>query len=186
MTMNLRKRIQVLSCIAVGAISASSAIAQDVVRPEVAYPYEVEVSDDRLLLNFAILDGYYLYRDKFSFGVESSDVTLGRAEFPTGEIHEDEFFGEQEIYRHEFRISIPYANRGDAGPVDLQVRLQGCADIGLCYPPQRWSRTVELPANAGGGLADSFFSRASDEPIRRWRAAVGWRVRCPHPGCAAG
>ena len=57
--------------------------------------------------------------------------------FPEGEIHEDEFFGQQEIYRGNFVIALPYTRASTAETLDLGLRLQGCADIGLCYPPQR-------------------------------------------------
>jgi len=138
------------------SVAATAARAQDVVRPEVAYPYEVEATADRLLVDFALLDGYYLYRDKFAFAVvDSTDVTLAAPRFPRGEAHSDEFFGEQEIYRHDFRIEVPYTRSGGPDEVDLQIRLQGCADIGLCYPPQRWTRSVALPAAAAAGASST-------------------------------
>ncbi len=142
--------------------------AQDVVRPEVAFPYELSATEDRLQIDFALLDGYYLYRERFGFESQTPGVTLGDPEFPVGEMHSDEFFGEQEIYRHDFSITIPYTATAATTDVDLGIRLQGCADIGLCYPPQRWSRSAALPEGAvaltgavesAGGNAGSVLDR---------------------------
>ena len=63
---------------------------------------------------------------------------LRPAEFPSGEIHEDEFFGKQETYRGRFDIAIPYTARPPRF-AQLTLKLQGCADFGLCYPPQDWN-----------------------------------------------
>jgi thiol:disulfide interchange protein DsbD len=130
-----------------GSAAGRVAHAQNsqVLPPQQAFPYTVEASADRLLLSFAVLDGYYLYRERFGFDTTETAVTLGAARFPRGEMHEDEFFGEQEIYRGEFQITVPYRRTGNVDKIELEVRLQGCADIGLCYPPQNWFSEVALP-----------------------------------------
>ena len=141
--------------------------AQDVLHPARAFPYTVEAEANRLLLRFDIVDGYYLYRNKFSFDSATQGVALGAAAFPRGGIHSDEFFGEQEIYRGEFEIEIPYTRPAAAETLALELGLQGCADIGLCYPPQRWTSDVALPAagSAGVATAASQLAPASDEQL---------------------
>ncbi|MFS8607612.1 MAG: protein-disulfide reductase DsbD [Gammaproteobacteria bacterium] len=138
-----------LSTVAAGLVAAmlwlAPAAAQSPLRPELAYPYEVSADDDTLRIRFDIVDGYYLYRSKFSFETATPGVRLRPAVFPRGEIHTDEFFGEQEIYRGTFEIAVPYTRTGAAERLELEVGLQGCADIGLCYPPQSWTREVALP-----------------------------------------
>ena len=52
---------------------AFSAHAQDVVRPEVAFPYTLEANADAIELRFAVLDGYYLYRERFGFAIEPGE-----------------------------------------------------------------------------------------------------------------
>jgi len=121
------------------------AAAQQPLRPELAYPYEVVADGDALRVRFDIVDGYYLYRSKFSFESATPGVRLSPAVFPPGEIHSDEFFGEQEIYRGAFEITLPYARTAPADRLELELGLQGCADIGLCYPPQSWTSEVALP-----------------------------------------
>jgi thiol:disulfide interchange protein DsbD len=143
--------------------------AQDPLAPDLAYPYEITAGQNEIRLNFAVLDGYYLYREKFNFSVDSNAISLGAPQFPDGEIHSDEFFGEQEIYRHEFQIAIPFIRTAQVDSIELVVGLQGCADIGLCYPPQKWPTAVELPPGpvaTVSTIAGSFFAGAeSDEPL---------------------
>jgi thiol:disulfide interchange protein DsbD len=131
-------------------LSVSPTWAQDVLHPAAAFSYTVEAQADRVLLQFDIVDGYYLYRNKFNFDSATPDVALGAAAFPRGETHSDEFFGEQEIYRGEFVVEIPYTRRAPVETLAVEIGLQGCADIGLCYPPQNWTSDVALPAGPIG------------------------------------
>ena len=124
--------------------------AQDVLRPEAAYRYAVADTGSTIEVDWVVEDGYYLYRNKMSYESGSPAIVFGNIEMPRGLQHEDEFFGVQQIYRDRFYISIPYTVSGDVPEsVDLVIRSQGCADIGLCYPPQVWTETVALSARAG-------------------------------------
>jgi thiol:disulfide interchange protein DsbD len=135
-----------------------AAQAQDVLRPEEAFPYTLSASASEVSVQFQVPDGYYLYRHRFGFSSETPGVALAEPDYPQGKIYEDEFFGVVETYRGEFQIDIPYQRSASAQEMDLDMTLQGCADIGLCYPPQRWSRSVALPRpegrDAGGLVAD--------------------------------
>ena len=91
-----------------------------------------------------IAEGYYLYRDKFKFSTDTPGITLQEAELPRGKIKQDEFFGQIETLRHEVTARIPY--QGNAASLDLLAGYQGCADIGVCYPPQKKTLTVQLAA----------------------------------------
>ena len=130
------------------AARASSG-TNEVLRPERAYPYRIAADDEKLSIRYDVVDGYYLYREQFGFRSETPGVSLGTPVFPKGLIHTDEYFGEQEIYRGSFTIELPYSRSGDVDAVELAMDLRGCADIGLCYPPQTWTSRVELPPAAG-------------------------------------
>ncbi len=132
-------------------LTCKISIAQEILRPEAAFPYTIEASEGEITLTFQVEDGYYLYRERFGFEALTNDITLGAAEFPNGQIYEDEFFGVMETYRNGFQISIPYQQTEDIGEIGFRLMLQGCADIGLCYPPQRWDSTVALTPNSSGG-----------------------------------
>jgi thiol:disulfide interchange protein DsbD len=180
--------LAVLACAATAELP--SAHAQDVLRPEKAYPYRVEAEPGRLRVLFDLVDGYYLYRNRFGFAAKTPGVMLGEPEYPRGEAHEDKYFGKQEIYRGAFEIAIPYDNvDGESKNLSLEVRLQGCADIGLCYPPQTWTRDVGLPAytapaaGAGPSTASGTTLRAS--PVTGARGTAETTPFLPGAGPAA-
>jgi len=137
-------------------IPAASA-KDDFLPPERAYRYTTRVEGDRVIVAWNIEPGYYLYKKKMGVVSAASTVQLGEPLWPKGEDHTDEYFGTQEIYRGKVEVPVPFtipAVRPDK--LALELRLQGCADAGLCYPPQKWKAEVALPAagkSAGGGLA---------------------------------
>jgi thiol:disulfide interchange protein DsbD len=144
-----------LTLCALLAISGSAALAQskDPPPPQKVFQYTTRADAERVYLDFSILDGFYLYRARFGFDSATAGIAIGAASFPRGETHKDEFFGEQEVYRGKFAISIPYKRTGAAKSLDLNLRLQGCADFGLCYLPQDWTATIALPATAASSAA---------------------------------
>jgi thiol:disulfide interchange protein DsbD len=122
-----------------------SALAQDApLPPEEVFRYAARADAERVYVDFDILDDYYLYRARFGFDSGTNGVALGAARFPRGETHSDEFFGEQEIYRRQFQVSIPYRRSAPVTSFDLKLELQGCAPT-FCYLPQDWTATVTLP-----------------------------------------
>jgi len=117
----------------------------DVKRANEVFLYEVSAEQDRLVVDWEIADGYYLYRDKMAYTVDAPGVVLGEPAYPQGEVHSDEFFGEQIIFRGDLRVSIPILEQPQViTPVTVNIRSQGCADFGLCYPPQDWQADVVL------------------------------------------
>jgi thiol:disulfide interchange protein DsbD len=127
------------------ATTAAFAQDQDILRPEAAYRYAVADTGGTIEVDWVVEDGYYLYRNKMSYESGSDAIVFGNVELPEGLHHEDEFFGVQQVYRNRFYVSIPYTVIGDAPEsVDLVIKSQGCADIGLCYPPQTWTEPVQI------------------------------------------
>lgn len=95
--------------------------------------------------NWKIAPGYYLYRDKFKFSTATPGVTLEPANIPAGHKKHDEFFGDVETYRNQVTATIPVKVPAGVHDVDLKVVAQGCADLGVCYPPQVKTVHVALP-----------------------------------------
>jgi len=115
--------------------------------PEQAFVLSTEVlSADMIRAKWHIVDGYYLYREKFKFESVTPGITAGTAVFPQGKIKEDQFFGKVETYRGDIAIDIPLNRMDDFQTLELTVTSQGCADIGICYPPQKQQVTLNLPA----------------------------------------
>ncbi|MDH4046958.1 MAG: protein-disulfide reductase DsbD [Gammaproteobacteria bacterium] len=130
-----------------GLILAFGAGAQqeDFLKPQDAFRYALADTGDAFEIDFVIEEGYYLYRSKLSFDSLTPGIELGNYELPEGLAHEDEYFGAQQVYRQRFFVSIPYSVRGGRpDKASLQLRLQGCADLGLCYTPQTWNADVRL------------------------------------------
>ena len=124
--------------------------------PEVAFNLLAEAPDgETITVQWQIAEGYYLYRQRFAFTpADNSDVVLGAAQFPTGKIKNDEYFGEMEVYYHDVLARVPLQGGADPGStVALDVVYQGCADAGLCYPPITKRVNVTLPVSHDSGLA---------------------------------
>lgn len=118
----------------------------DLLPQEQAYPLSVRQSGaDRVTLVWDIAPGYYLYRGKFKFASETPGVGLGEAVLPAGEHKYDEFFGDMEIYRGHLEIALPLRRDDPAiGALDLKVNSQGCADVGVCFPPYKQTLHIDL------------------------------------------
>lgn len=115
-------------------------------------------------LYWQIADGYYLYQKRLKFDglpVEQQPV------LPEGEAHSDEFFGAQQVYRQGLELKIPAGATGQ-----VKVGFQGCADAGLCYPPQ--TQVVDL----GGAAAAPIANEAPDQALASnlQQRALGWSL----------
>ncbi|WP_368565722.1 protein-disulfide reductase DsbD family protein [Pseudoxanthomonas sp. UTMC 1351] len=98
---------------------------------------------DRIEVEWKIADGYYLYRHRTD--VQATEGFTGEAlQLPKGKAYRDEFFGDVETYRDRLTGILPGTATADR--VTLKVKYQGCADAGVCYPPQTRTLTVTLPA----------------------------------------
>ena len=105
------------------------------------------VAEDRstLSVTFDIADGYYLYRDKTVITSNTAGIELSEPFFPKAVVINDEFFGETATYRDQVTFVVPINTNATLASIDLNVKFQGCADIGLCYPPTDYPLQVELP-----------------------------------------
>ena len=143
----------------VGASSATTDEAEvaTFLPVEKAFTFTVDAIDaTTLAVRWRITDGYYLYRDKFSFALaDSPAASVTSVQTPPGEFKVDELFGRTEVYHGDIETVIKVErDPALAGPVRLKVRYQGCAEAGYCYPPQ--SRVVEVPLPGDhGGTAEA-------------------------------
>jgi thioredoxin:protein disulfide reductase len=103
------------------------------------------VTSGQLEISWDIADGYYLYRNKIQFKSNTEQIPKVTPVFPDGETKHDENFGDLVIYRKNLRIPVSLIAEGPASEIHLQVQYQGCADRGLCYPPQKKTLDISLP-----------------------------------------
>ncbi len=104
------------------------------------------VSPDKIEINWIIAKGYSLYRKNMRFETKSPDIRLGDAVLPVGKIKKDELLGDIEHYREKLKVMLPVTANKDASSTQIMLHYQGCADIGVCYPPQKKTLNVTLPA----------------------------------------
>jgi len=133
------------------ALAAGPAAAQlfgnaELLEPDKACRIAARALDARNVeVTFQIADGYYMYRERFSFATESGQPLKG-VEIPRGKIKEDQFFGKQETFRDFVRIRVPVSAADAAkGSITLNVTSQGCSDKGICYIAQTQRVKVPLP-----------------------------------------
>jgi thioredoxin:protein disulfide reductase len=124
---------------------ATALFEDDLLDPDEAFAIEAEAIDGNTLrISWNIADGYYMYREQFRFTPESSGLELGEPRIPDGTVKEDEFFGRVETYRNRIDIELPVlAAKGRQ--IELTARSQGCADLGVCYPPHFQTVSLTLP-----------------------------------------
>ena len=146
------------------ALWAQFGLGEELLPPEEAFALEVTASDaNTLTARWTVADGYYMYRDRIRFESDTPGIELGTPQMPAGKVKEDEFFGTVETYRHDLQVTVPLV-RAAGAPDRLQLTIhhQGCADIGVCYPPQVETRELDLPklASAAPTASESTPNRA--------------------------
>lgn len=117
------------------------------------------------VLRWDIAPGYYLYQERLRFvGLPAGSEPV----LPPGQPYHDEYFGDSQIYRGSLEVVIPTAD-----VATLELGWQGCADAGLCYPPQ--TRQVDL---GGAGTAPSEPVQADDQALASGlqQQALGWSL----------
>ncbi|MDE4919638.1 MULTISPECIES: protein-disulfide reductase DsbD [Cupriavidus] len=151
---------------------AHAATEDDFLPPEQAFRFAARQVDQKTVeVRFDVADGYYLYRERFSFAAQPADVKLGKPEMPAGKVHFDETFGkDMETYRGAVVIKVPVEQAPADGRWSLVVTSQGCADKGLCYPP------MESVYKVGGSVLGNLFgdrgAAAQSTPEAQAPAAV--------------
>ena len=127
--------------------SAFALGAENLLPAEQAFKVSAKaLSADRVEITWDIADGYYLYRDKMRFDSNSEHIRLAEPAFPPGENKHDENFGDVVVYRHALTVPIALAIENGASSLQLSVKYHGCSDQGVCYPPQKATFDLALPA----------------------------------------
>ena len=155
-----------LMCLIGVAQAASDPFAQpDFLPVNKAFTFSAEpLPSGETRLQWKIADTYYLYQKRFKFdGLDAAHAPV----LPQGLEHSDEFFGATQVYRDKVEILIPADASGQ-----VKVSWQGCADAGLCYPPQ--SQTVDL----GGVQPVAAQGQAQDQSLAATlqQRSLGWSL----------
>ncbi|MDK4625255.1 protein-disulfide reductase DsbD [Kingella kingae] len=152
----MNKLIAILGASLISVQLAHAAVNPDDLLPaEQAFVPTVQVSDQGVQVQFKIADGYYLYQSKITAQTEPENL-LGAPQLSAGKEKEDEFFGKQTVYYHNADVRWNYAQTVSQ-PYKIHLRYQGCADVGICYPPVDTSFDIN-----GNGTYGNEINQAND------------------------
>jgi thiol:disulfide interchange protein DsbD len=115
--------------------------------PDKAFGFKVAVRDAHTLqASFNVSSGYYIYRDKISFLIQTGAAKIAAVSLPKGEMEHDPYDGDVEVLRQSFVVNITL-NRASmvATNIALQASYQGCSEGGLCYLPINMTQRLQLP-----------------------------------------
>lgn len=142
----LFRRCAALGALSLFALPAWAVSEKDLLPVDQAFALSASAVDrGQVRVQWKIAPGYYLYRHRTSVKADGG-FNAGTLQLPVGERHHDDFFGEVETYRQQLVGTLPGQPDAGASRVQLEVRFQGCADAGVCYPPQKRTIEVKLPA----------------------------------------
>ncbi|HQQ63615.1 MAG TPA: protein-disulfide reductase DsbD family protein [Pseudomonadales bacterium] len=98
-------------------------------------------------LGWVIAPGYFLYKDRIKVQLDTDGARQPLSfllALPQGkEKYDEETEHNVEVFYADAHASLNFAEQ-PAVPFTLQVEYQGCADAGLCYPPQKLYFHVDL------------------------------------------
>ncbi len=146
----------------------SLAHAQEFLDPAVAFKPSARALDGQTIeVSFEIAKGYYLYRNAFRVVAEGEAASLGSLQIPKGKEKDDENFGKVEVYYKSVALRVPVErNASGVLPLKLTITSQGCADAGVCYPPQTQPVLLTLPDPATSPAVNIAQASEGDESGR--------------------
>ncbi|CAN5606253.1 protein-disulfide reductase DsbD [soil metagenome] len=171
---SLRRALALLALCA-WTLLATAAVDPDQLLPvDEAFVLRVEApSVERVAVSWAIAEGYYLYRHRTAVEVIAGASEAGTLRLPAGKRHVDEFFGEVETYRGRLGAELPITAPAGSRELHLRVKYQGCADLGVCYPPQVRTVRVALPAGAAAASTGAGMAPTADAGFTALGRALG-------------
>jgi len=117
------------------ALPAHAVDPEDILAPSVAFQISgVRAASGEIYLSFDIAPGYALYRDKIHVTANArSGTQLRSLSVPHGQQVDDLNYGAREQWRRHAIVTLTTDRQG---PTLLDVKLQGCADVGVCFNPE--------------------------------------------------
>ena len=132
-----RERMRKLTPLAAAAFfifGFAAAERIDPLPPEQAFVFSAESDGRTVYVSFAMLDDFYLYRDRILMTTDTPGFSVSQTRLPPAEIYDDPFFGKTGIYENEITLE---ADISGAGEFEFKIISQGCdRQLGICYPPQ--------------------------------------------------
>lgn len=128
------------------SLSGNSSEEPQFLPVEQAFPLRTDVQGKFLIASWTSADGYYLYQHRIKVQQGSTTVEASRflhnGAITLGEEKQDEAFGLVTVFHGALDAEFDLSSL-QPGPATLTY--QGCAEAGLCYPPQKV--TFEVPVD---------------------------------------
>jgi thiol:disulfide interchange protein DsbD len=123
--------------------------------PEQAFKMTAKArSADQLEFVWDVAEGYSLYRNNMYFESKTGGIQLTDPVFPAGKIKHDEILGDIVHYRNQLKVPVGLKGAAGVPSVQVLVHYQGCADWGVCYPPQKKTMEISLAKSASVASAN--------------------------------
>ncbi len=141
----MTKRTQFLSFTFLFLIALTTGYASEPPKGDQAFQLSVRVVDpNTLALQWNIQPDFFLYQDRFKIETKDELFHIGRYQLPKAETKTFRDGKSYQVYRNSITLLVPVLGNA-AGESSLDVRYQGCADSGYCYPPE--NANVQLNFN---------------------------------------
>ncbi|WED21670.1 protein-disulfide reductase DsbD [Vibrio sp. JC009] len=138
----------------------------DFVTVDQAFPFLASQVNDKVFLDWEVMEDYYLYQQRLSVSIENGEI--GSLDMEDGKPYEDEFFGAVNIYTEPLHIVVPLkaVNEG----ARLIVQYQGCAKAGFCYPPE--TKLVPLQAIVASSATNAPTAQPEQKQVKPARKSM--------------
>ena len=134
-----------------------------------AFPYQIDQQGNTLSIVWDSADEYYLYRKKILLKQGKSKHLTDQFS-QDGILKHDEAFGEVIVFYGQTEALFDLTQLDPAQAVMLG--FQGCADAGLCYPPQKinveidWSAVASAPSQQPSLSKEPTPSKENSIPVQ--------------------
>ena len=127
----------------IGLFLSSSLIASNsFLKVNDAFVFEgvEQVDNTSYRASWRIEPGYYLYQSKINVSINKA-TNLPISFISKAKIKADPYFGDVSVFYEKAKLTFELDKNVFSSSDGISISYQGCADAGLCYPPQ----TIVLP-----------------------------------------
>lgn len=132
-----------------------------------AFQFSSSSDSGVLKLHWKVSDGYYLYQHRIQVTPTEPDVVLGEPRFSIASSPKDDpYFGAVQVFYEDLTMEVPVLDTGGRTEIEFKVSYQGCAEAGLCYPPETQPVLYLADATPPAGLTGLQDNNAGAPPQR--------------------
>ena len=111
-----------------------------------AFGLNAQLADNNIELDWRISSGYFVVKESIEISVAEPNQ-VDSAVFPPAIPTVDAFLGNINIYRDDQTVILPLLGE-TTSDLALTIVFEGCADLGICYPPITKNIKLSAPINS--------------------------------------